>query len=109
MKTMKKLLILTLVAVYLVTIAYSFKIESSNYDALTYFGAGGNVETYGSTDVGTGIGQTVIGEINREADPYSIFYGIFYINVSFTVPLEIQFFRINISDYGMEWMKFNWT
>lgn len=106
-KTLKKCLILTLFAAYFATIAYSLQVDSDNYKALTYFGAGGNVETVGNINYGAGIGQTVIGAV--EETNYIINYGIFYTNTTYTLPLASQFFIINISDVGMEWMAFNWT
>lgn len=105
---MKRSLILTTIAVFLVGIGVSeaYLTTSTNYDALLYFGNGGFGQDFGTKRVLGGIGQNVIGEVQ---DAYVINYGIFYLNTSQVLSAAAQIFVVNIEKYGMEWCTFNWT
>ena len=88
----------------------AFQTNSSTYDALLYFGAGGYAEQTATLDVGTGIGQVTIGEISTQLYSVAIRYGIFWVNVSYTIPPALfPSIGIYIEDFGIEWVKLNWT
>lgn len=108
---MRKLIwILLILPFFIPDSVYSFHQTSANYDSLYYYGSGGFVETTATQDIGGGIGQTVIGEINNAAFSYSIYYGIFWVNVTYTAPSALFLpVSIYIEDFGIEWIKLNWT
>lgn len=107
---MKTIIILIIMFMILLTSSIAYQTNSTSYDALMYFGAGGYAEQTATLDVGTGIGQTVIGEINNAAFSYSIYYGIFWVNVTYTAPSALFLpVSIYIEDFGIEWIKLNWT
>ena len=106
---MKKLLIISLlVLLFTMFIVEALSPSSTNYNTNLYFGSGGYVESTATQRVAGGIGQTVIGSIPATSS-YIIRYGIFYINVTYSVPSVASYFGFNIEDYGIEWVKFNWT
>jgi len=108
---MKKTIIITLILIILaVGIANAFHQVGASYDALYYYGGGGLIETTATQDIGAGIGQVQIGEINNMAYNVAIYYGIFYVNVTYTT--GTSFFlpvALYIEDFGIEWVKLNWT
>ena len=108
---MRKLIwILLILPFFIPDSVYSFHQTSANYDSLYYYGSGGFVETTATQDIGGGIGQTVIGEINKDLYNHAIFYGIFWINTTYTSPIPTLFpFIFSIYDYRMETITLNWS
>lgn len=106
------MIILTMI-VLLVSIPASQSIQTSstNFDANLYFGANGYTERTPTATVGSGIGQTAIGEINIETYPFAAQYGIFYINVTdYTLPYSILVaFQFSIYDRFMESIILNFS
>lgn len=110
---MRIIIILTMAAIFtivLLSFTEAFQVNSSSYDTSLYFGAGGYAESTATLDVGAGIGQITIGEISTPIYSVAIQYGIFWINVSYSVPAAlIPTIGIHIEDFGIEWVKLNWT
>lgn len=110
---MKTIIILTMSAIFFIVLlnfVEPFQINSSSYDTSLYFGAGGYAESTATLDVGAGIGQITIGEISIVTYSVAIQYGIFWINVSYSVPPALfPSIGIYIEDFGIEWIKLNWT
>ena len=104
-----KLLILLFVCILIPTV-HAFKTNTTTFDSLFYFGSGGYAEPTATFDVGTGIGQTTIGEISTGSFNHAVQYGIFWVNVTYTIPSALTLpIGITIEDFGIEWVKLNWT
>jgi hypothetical protein len=87
----------------------SSQVNSSNYDGLLYYGSGGLSEPTPNYVVGTGIGQVMIGDTTDGYHNIAAQYGIFYLNITYTSATTLTLFSFRIEDFGIEWVKLNWT
>jgi len=87
----------------------AFNTSSTNYKITSYFGSGadnGNNSLYNSS---YGDSQVTIGQVSEFGNLYAIGYGIFYGKAGFTPAEKLLAFAIKIADFGIEWIKLNWT
>ena len=106
----KVIIILMILFAFTIGIANAFHQVGTSYDALYYFGGGGLIESTATKEIGAGIGQVEIGEINTLAYNVAIYYGIFYVNVTYTTGTSVFLpVTLFIEDFGIEWVKLNWT
>jgi hypothetical protein len=110
---MKKIYVIIYVLLFLLfsSIVSALYTENENLTASTHMGSGGYVGSIGigveEKRVGYFIGQNDIGpSVNSKA---LLHYGLLYIGSDYHVYVLFPTFVLSIEDFGIEWIKLNWS
>jgi len=87
----------------------AFNTSSSIYKTNAYFGSGSDNGNNSLYNASYGESQVAIGQVSEFGSLYAIGYGIFYGKAGFTISAQVLSFAIRIADFGIEWIKLNWT
>jgi len=107
---MKKLILILMVLLVPITNAYNYDNESG-YNLNTDFANGGIQEKAGDYNTSSILGESII-PFNDTTTTYKINQGLNYLiwsNQIIADAAAILALILNIEDYGMEWIKLNFT
>lgn len=107
---MKKAIILIIILVLLSLVVQAYQFNNSNYKIDMDFVNGGVQENNTSYNTSSALGGSVM-PFNASGTNYRIQQGLYYILGSTRIITEIleAIFNFFIKDYGVEWVKLNWT
>ena len=107
---MTKIIVIVIILVICSSIAFAAQTKESSEYRVSYQ-TGSGITTFSNNKISVVMGEQGIG--NYTDTNFKVEYGILYmlkdLSVFYTTPMISGLFTLMIEDWGIEWMRINWT